>query len=815
MAKTQPARKTQRKKPRPDAIAESSSKKTLRTRPVLPVNAQGILDGISEHVIVYEPGMKLVWANHAALDSLNLTLVKAAGRKCHSLWYGKRNICPGCPVRKAFQTGAAQEAEVITPDGRAWFVRAYPAASALGKVEQVIEIALDVTDHKEYERTLESAFTDIEAQLRRRTSELERTRQRLEHDARRREHAELQLKDSKNIYSTLVENIDDMVFLVDVGGRILFANSFASEHFGNHAGEQPAAKLHQLWSAESAKPVRKALETVRTRRKGIRIDCSSNGCKYELKITPLSDSKKLTGMICVARDITDRLQTEEALKESEEKYRALIENASEGICILQHDRLVYANKSVLRMTGLTSGKIIDRAFADFIHASERETFDRQYLSQLERKKTTHRYETAIATKNGDRLDTEINANQITYGGKPAWLVFLRDITINKKVDAVLSEHVNKLEEIADIRTKELAKANRELRREIAEREKTEQELQELLERRRELERIVNRSPAIVFLWREAKGWPVEFVSENVAQFGFSQEEFYSGARHYSSFIHPDDLASVEKEIAKYSAEPDKRNFSQEYRILTKDGEVRWLDVRTWIRRNNKGAITHYQGIVLDITDRKRAEDELGKSVGKLKKALEGTVSALSGTAERRDPYTAGHQQRVTQLACAIAVEMKLPSDQIEAIRVAGTLHDIGKIYVPAEILNKPGIIAIEEMGLIKTHSQVGYDILKTIEFPWPVADIVLQHHERLDGSGYPLHLAGEEIRLEARILAVADVVEAMASHRPYRPALGVETAMDEIIRYRGVHYDPEIVDICVRLFRLRNFTFSQEQPMQL
>ena len=178
------------------------------------------------------------------------------------------------------------------------------------------------------------------------------------------------------------------------------------------------------------------------------------------------------------------------------------------------------------------------------------------------------------------------------------------------------------------------------------------------------------------------------------------------------------------------------------------------------------------------------------------------------TIEIRDPYTAGHQRRVSRLSCAIARELELPADQIEGLRVAGDIHDIGKIYVPAEILSKPGQITAIEYGIIKTHPQVGFDILKTIRFPWPVARIVFQHHERQDGSGYPLGISGDAILLESRILGVADIVEAMSSHRPYRPAQGIDKAIEEILQNRGRLYDLRVVDSCVRLFEEKRFAFE-------
>lgn len=183
----------------------------------------------------------------------------------------------------------------------------------------------------------------------------------------------------------------------------------------------------------------------------------------------------------------------------------------------------------------------------------------------------------------------------------------------------------------------------------------------------------------------------------------------------------------------------------------------------------------------------------------LQKALEGIIHAMARTVESRDPYTAGHQHRVADLAVAIATEMNLPRDQIEGIRMAGMIHDLGKISVPAEILSKPGRLRENEFALLKAHPETGYDIIADIEFPWPIAQMVLQHHEKMDGSGYPNGLSGEDILIEARILCVSDVVEAMASHRPYRPAFGIEKALDEISENKGIFYDPEVVDALFRL----------------
>lgn len=207
------------------------------------------------------------------------------------------------------------------------------------------------------------------------------------------------------------------------------------------------------------------------------------------------------------------------------------------------------------------------------------------------------------------------------------------------------------------------------------------------------------------------------------------------------------------------------------------------------------------GIGQDVTRLKEAERQLRAS-------LQGTIQTVSALTERRDPYTSGHQQRVTELACAIAEGLCWPSDRIAGLRAAGLLHDIGKVAVPAEILTKPSALTETEFAIIRGHSVVAYDVLEPVEFPWPVADAVRQHHERIDGSGYPDGLRGDEILWEARILAVADTVEAMSSHRPYRPALGVEAALAEIERMQGELYDPGVVTACLDLFRDGDFAFD-------
>ncbi len=211
-----------------------------------------------------------------------------------------------------------------------------------------------------------------------------------------------------------------------------------------------------------------------------------------------------------------------------------------------------------------------------------------------------------------------------------------------------------------------------------------------------------------------------------------------------------------------------------------------------------------------VLETRRSEDFLHSSLDRLERSLDGTFRALAMTLELRDPYMAGHQQRVSSLAATIAQELNMAWDKIESLRLAGLIHDIGKIAAPGEIMIKPGRLSQSEYQLIKEHPRVGYELLKDIAFPWPVAHIILQHHERLDGSGYPEGLVGDAILPEARILAVADVVEAVCSLRPYRPALGLDKALEEIRKGRGFRYDTRVVDACIKLFREGRFSFRKE-----
>ncbi len=328
---------------------------------------------------------------------------------------------------------------------------------------------------------------------------------------------------------------------------------------------------------------------------------------------------------------------------------------------------------------------------------------------------------------------------------------------------------------------------------------------ELQEAKALIETVIEHIPLMIFL-KDAKD--LKFVIFNRAG-----EELLGYDR--KALLGKSDLAFFPPEQAAHFMAKDReamagRNIVDipEERIQTAQHGQRLLHTRKVAIYGPDGTARYLLGISEDITEQKKAEKELRESLASLNKALNGTIHVLSAVSEIRDPYTAGHQKRVGDLAQAIAREMGLDPERVEGIRVGGIIHDIGKLSIPAEILSKPSRLSKFEYEMVKAHPQIGHDILADTDFAWPLAEMALQHHERMDGSGYPQGLKGEAILLDARILAVADVIEAMASHRPYRPTLGIEAALEEIEKNSGLLYDAEVVSACLRLFREEGYRLA-------
>lgn len=287
-----------------------------------------------------------------------------------------------------------------------------------------------------------------------------------------------------------------------------------------------------------------------------------------------------------------------------------------------------------------------------------------------------------------------------------------------------------------------------------------------------------------------------------AIWGRTVHTLYSSPLDWLNAIHPEDRERVA--VAARMKQITGR-YDETFRIVRPDGSVRWVRDRAFPVHDEQQRVVRVAGVAEDVTESTRVADELERTIEKLRHAVQSTIQTISLISELRDPYTYGHERRVGEIAAAIATEMAFSADRIEGVRVAGYLHDVGKIAVPAEMLSKPTRLSSNELALVREHAQKSYEILKGVDFPWPIAEAAWQHHERLDGSGYPRGLKGGEIMLEARLLAVADTVEAMASHRPYRAALGVDEALAEIERNRGKHFDPAVVDACLRLFRVKGY----------
>jgi PAS domain S-box-containing protein/putative nucleotidyltransferase with HDIG domain len=288
--------------------------------------------------------------------------------------------------------------------------------------------------------------------------------------------------------------------------------------------------------------------------------------------------------------------------------------------------------------------------------------------------------------------------------------------------------------------------------------------------------------------------------------GLQQQELGHDLETWSSRVHPDDLPAARQRVEACLADPT-RPYESIFRFRHRDGRYLWVMARGNLLVDADGKPYRFIGTHTDITELKQTQESLRESRRKVADALMQTIRAVGNTIEKRDPYTAGHQRRVADLAAGMAERLGLDANRVTGIRMGGEIHDIGKISIPSEFLSRPGRLSDAEFEVIKTHSQAGADILQGIDLPWPIRDMVLQHHERLDGSGYPHGLQGQAICLEARILSVADVVEAMASHRPYRPGLGVQPALSEIERGRGGVYDAAVVDACLYLFREADYRF--------
>ena len=492
---------------------------------------------------------------------------------------------------------------------------------------------------------------------------------------------------------------------------------------------------------------------------------------------------------------SERKQAEEALRESEERYRSLVELAPDGITTMNLKGVIISlNPAALRFSDYSEDELVGKHFSKVavLRARDIPKYLRMFSSMLTGKVPAP-FEIVYRRVDGTSGWGEVHVGFLEVAGRKVGIqAILRDITERKRAEEELRKHREHLEELVEERTAELEQGIEEHKRAGEALRESEERYHDLIESTYDMIQSVAPDGRFIFVNR---AW--------LETLGYTEAELPS--LNLWKLIHPESLLHCQEIFSRVVAGESIRNVQATF--VAKDGRSILVEGNA-TGRYIGGKLVATHGFFRDITERKRAEEELQHTLEKLRSALGGIIQAVALTVEARDPYTAGHQRRATNLARAIATEMGLSEEQIDGIRMAGAIHDLGKISVPAGILNKPGRLTENEFAIIQTHPQVGYDILKTIEFPWPVAQIAHQHHERMDGSGYPQGLSGEEILLEARILAVADVVEAMSSHRPYRPALGVDKALEEISQNRGVLYDPEVVDACLKVFTEKGFDFG-------
>ena len=461
----------------------------------------------------------------------------------------------------------------------------------------------------------------------------------------------------------------------------------------------------------------------------------------------------------VARSI-ERVGAEEALRQSQQRLSLHIQKTP--LAVIEWDtgfRVLQWNAAAERIFGYTAAEAVGR-HAEFIVPDRfKDQIDRVW-NDLMARQGGERSTNENATKDGRAIFCEwYNTSLVDGSGRVIGVASLvQDVTER-------------------IRTETALRDSEELYR-----------------------RLIASIPDLII--RTDLGGAIVFANDVAARLNGGVEAQALIGLNVFDFVAPEDR---DKAMSAARRMFDKKIGPQEIDLVFTNGHRIPFEIDGAILRSTEGTPYGIVYLCRNITERKRAETDLREGLAKLRSTLKASIDSLASAIEMRDPYTAGHQERTTRLARAIACELGLAEERVEAIEIAGVIHDIGKLYVPAEILSKPTKLTDLEYAMIKMHAQAGFTILSKIDFPWPIARIVHEHHEFINGSGYPQGLSGKDILLESKILNVADVVEAMSSHRPYRPALGIGAALEEIAQKRGILYDREVVDACLRLFREKHF----------
>jgi PAS domain S-box-containing protein/putative nucleotidyltransferase with HDIG domain len=642
-----------------------------------------------------------------------------------------------------------------------------------------------------------------------------------------RKQREDALKESDSIYRALIETTDTGYVIIDSEGAVVDANQEYVRLAGYSDLNEILGKSVLEWTADYEKE-KNAAAVAKCIRDGFIRNLEIDYLDRFGKITPVEVNATVMfrgnqlQIFTLCRDITSCKRAGVELRLSEERFSKAfnVSPTTMSISTFPEGRYVDVNEAYIKNLGYRREELIGFTKSE-LHIWEKPEDLAAAVQILSEQKLFRNMETLTRTKSGELRIGLVSADIFEIDGAEYMLAVFDDITERMMAEEAFRESEEKYrlanQELAfqnqekDKRAAELVIANQELAFQNQEKDKRAAELvianQELAFQKEALKQseekyhslVVNLNDVIDML--NAEGY-VTYISPVIERFaGYKTEEIIG--QPFISYVHPEDRQGL---LESFRRTLSGQVEPAEFRLLRKDGAS--IYVRSFSRALAENGQVSLAGVLSDITERKRAEDELRESHGKLAKTFEQTVESLASIAEMRDPYTAGHQVRVASLACRIASEIGIPAEQIGVIRTAAMLHDIGKIVVPPEILNKPGRLSAPERSLVEGHAQASYDILKTIEFEFPIAEIIWQHHEKLDGSGYPRGLSGDSILKEARILTVADIVEAMVSHRPYRPALSLKTALEEIGSKKGLLYDAEVVDACLRIFSRKGFRQS-------
>jgi PAS domain S-box-containing protein len=581
-------------------------------------------------------------------------------------------------------------------------------------------------------------------------------------DITERKRAEEKVTKSEKKYRELYDFLPIPVYEMDLEANITSANRAIYEIFGGT--EEDLKKGFKVWQILSPEDMVKSSKNIQKLLKGEQID----GTEYTLmrldgSVFPAivissviySDGKPV-GLRGAIIDITERKKAEEEQRRMNVFLDSILENIPDMIFVkdARDLRLIRFNRAGEDLLGYSRNDLLGKNDYDFFPKEQADSFTGRDRDVLYGKKVVDIPEEPIQTSTkGERILHTKKVPILNVNGEPEYLLGIsEDITDRKRAEDSLRKSEARFRSYFEL----------------------------------PLVGIAITSPE--------KGW-LEVNDRLSDILGYSIQELKD--INWSELTHPEDLDADVEQFNRVLA-GEINSYTMDKRFIRKNGDVIWTSLAAGCVRKRDGTVDYFVVILEDITARK-------ESLVRTRRTLGATVHAIAVAVETRDPYTAGHQRRVADLARAIATEMNLPAGQIEGIQMAGIIHDLGKLSVPADILSKPTKLTDLEFGIIKTHAQSGYDILKDIEFPWPIARMVLEHHERMDGSGYPNGLTAKETLLESRILSVADVLEAMASHRPYRPSLGLDAALQEIEKNRGTFYDTDAVDACLKLFREKGY----------